>query len=337
MKMTLPPPPIATATHQPPGVPVPISTETTFHSPPTLKSRHLATPTSTHTVKIQSIQEPTLSPPATSGESWTRSIDGAVMVFVTGGTFHMGSTDGQIGAAVEFCEKFRGLGTCKRSWFEDEIPQHIVTLDSFWIDRTEVTNLQYDLCIEAGECTPAECYSEFPIDEDVKPVGCVTWFDAQAYCSWAGVRLPTEAEWEYAARGPNGNIFPWGDIFDPSRLNYCDINCTYKWHDKNFDDGYSWPAPVGSYETGVSWCGAQDMAGNVWEWVADWYDPGYYTHTPTHNPQGPETGNARVFRGGSSHFFPPYVRSARRGGIPASSIYASGGFRCAAGFQNSIP
>jgi iron(II)-dependent oxidoreductase len=191
--------------------------------------------------------------------------------------------------------------------------------------------------VALGGCDSVDCQSEFPIHEPVKPVGCVTWADAQAYCQWADVRLPTEAEWEYAARGPQEYIFPWGNSFDPSRLNYCDINCSYEWRDMNYDDGYSWPAPVGSYEAGVSWCGLQDMAGNAWEWVADWYDPAYYATSPALNPKGPESGNNRVIKGGSAHFFPPYQRAANRIGISAYAIYASGGFRCAVGSATSSP
>ncbi len=264
-------------------------------------------------------------------------MDGAVMVFVPGGSFLMGSSKAELEAAFELCEQYRGEGKCKKSWFEDEEPQHEVTLDSFWIDQTEVTNWQFDLCVKSGGCTPPDCENDFPIHDPMQPVGCVTWFDANSYCQWAGARLPTEAEWEYAARGPEGNIFPWGDTFDPSRLNYCDFNCTYKWNDENYDDGYTWPAPVGSFEFGESWCGAQDMAGNNWEWVADWYDAEYYTNSPVHNPQGPDSGIERGIRGGSAHFFPPYVRSARRSGVFDFNIYASGGFRCVADHSEAIP
>ena len=271
------------------------------------------------------------------GDSWIRPADGATMVYVPGGTFQMGSTQAEIDAAFALCELYRGVGQCRRPLFEDEAPAHSVTLDAFWIDRTEVTNAQYTCCVEAGGCRPAGCVGEFPIDAPAKPVGCVTWPDAQSYCQWAGARLPTEAEWEYAARGPEGATFPWGDDFDPSRLNYCDINCTYKWHDMSFDDGHNWPAPVGSYEAGVSWCGAQDMAGNAWEWVADRYDAAYYASSPASNPQGPDSGTDRVIRGGSAHFFPPYQRSANRIGISTVAIYASGGFRCAAASETPSP
>ena len=98
----------------------------------------------------------------------------------------------------------------------------------------------------------------------------VSWYEAEAYANWRGGRLPTEAEWEYAARGPNSLIYPWGNEFDGTKLNFCDTECTYDWRDASVDDGYEKTAPVGSYESGKSWVVAYDLAGNIWEWVADW-------------------------------------------------------------------
>ena len=268
---------------------------------------------------------------------WIRPADHAEMVYVPGGTFQMGSSEEELNVAFEMCDQYLGNGRCQRSRFGDESPQHQVTLDSFWIDQTEVTTAQYARCVDSGICAPADCFHEFPILAPDQPVGCVSWFDAEDYCEWAGACLPTEAEWEYAARGPQGFSFPWGNAFDPSRANYCDVNCTYRWRDDTFDDGFSWPAPVGSFPAGVSWCSAMDMAGNNWEWVADWYDSEYYANSPEFNPQGPDSGSRRVLRGGSCHFFPPYLRSARRSGNLPDSIYASGGFRCAAVWSADSP
>jgi formylglycine-generating enzyme required for sulfatase activity len=127
----------------------------------------------------------------------------------------------------------------------------------------------------------------------------VTWADAENYAKWVGGRLPTEAEWEYAARGPDSERYPWGARFDGTKLNYCDANCTAASDDEKTDYGHAQSAPVGSYPRGASWCGALDMAGNVWEWVHDWYDPGYYNAYPSDNPQGPLSDTLRVQRGGS--------------------------------------
>ena len=269
----------------------------------------------------------------------TRPNDGMVMVYVPGGTFQMGSSEANINSALEMCKRNSGSGDCHRAWFENEGPQHTVTLDAYWIDRTEVTSAQYSQCVEHGYCDAVDCGSELNPKYPDQPVACVSWNDAQTYCDWAGVRLPTEAEWEYAARGPDGNTFPWGNSFDPARLNYCDSNCTYEWRDATYDDGFKMTAPVGSFESGASWCGALDMAGNAWEWVADWYEADYYTKSPTHNPQGPEAGTHRVMRGGSCYYIPSYLRSARRASIPPlpGETNNSGAFRCAASVTTVMP
>jgi len=196
-----------------------------------------------------------------------------------------------------------------------EAPQHKVTITrGFWIDRTEVTNASFAAFVDAGGYTapaywsdagrawlarqpsgarPAACKGSRPDD----PRRCVTWFEAEAYAHWRGGRLPTEAEWELAARGPKSTRYPWGDAFDATRCNVV---------------GATGPVPAGSYPQGASWVGAQDMAGNAMEWVADWLDRGYYAHSPAEDPKGPAEGTIKVEKGGwwGSNLF--VARSAYR-------------------------
>ena len=157
---------------------------------------------------------------------------------------------------------------------------------------------------------------------------CVSWHDAQAYCAWAGARLPAEAEWEYAARGPEGNLYAWGNEPGGAPHNYCDSTCAESWADGAVDDGYAQTAPAGSYPEGASWCGALDVAGNVYEWVADWL--GAYPGGAQTNPAGPATGQARVARSSSWKSFQDRARMAARSfGEPGKGLNQMG-FRCAA-------
>ncbi len=237
----------------------------------------------------------------------------------------------------------------------DEQPVHTVYLDAFYIDETEVTNAQFAAFVSAtGYETDAEqtgcgwiydgdgwgCIQgvdwqhPFGPDTDLAgkdehPVVQVSWNDAKAYCEWAGARLPTEAEWEKAARGTDGLIYPWGNTFDGTKLNFADKNTSFDWSDSNWDDGYADTAPVGSYPDGASPYGALDMAGNVWEWVADWYDSGYYAASPESNPKGPASGDYRVLRGGSWRGNVAVMRAANRAQDPPDDTYNSVGFRCA--------
>jgi len=178
----------------------------------------------------------------------------------------------------------------------DEIPAHHVQLDAFWVDQVEVTNGMYALCVKAGQCRQPVAvnsdnraeYFGVPEFQDY-PVVNVTWFDAKAYCLWAGRRLPTEAEWERAARGDDMRTFPWGDEL-PNATNSNSLNTVGD------------TSRVGSYSQGMSPFGALDMVGNVWEWVEDYYDGNYYAESPAVNPTGPETpslNHLRVIRGGS--------------------------------------
>jgi formylglycine-generating enzyme required for sulfatase activity len=232
-----------------------------------------------------------------------------LMVYVPGGEFAMGSDERDADAD------------------DNDFPQHKVTLGGFWIDRTEVTNGQYAFCVNDGVCKDSRYAGDSTFNGDDYPIVGVPWQDAADYCGRAGGRLPTEAEWEYAARGEQGARYPWGDTFDGARLNYCDVNCDEgPWADEAIDDGYAQSAPVGTYPGGASWCGALDMVGNVWEWVADWY--GDYSAAAQTNPIDTESGNARVLRGGCWANDAVGVRGAYRIRIAGNVRHSNVGFRC---------
>ena len=233
-----------------------------------------------------------------NGEERRREKDGATVVYVPAGTFTMGSNanDANVG--------------------DDELPQHDVTLDGFWIDQHEVTNDQYVRCVNDGNCDTSRYADDATFNGTDYPVVGVSWNDAVDYCNWAGSRLPTEAEWEYAARGKDGRLFPWDND---------GVSCSLA----NYGGCIGMTTVVGRYSKGVSWVNAFDMAGNVWEWVQDWYDENYYENSPRENPPGPETGTIKVLRGGSWSNLEQYVRAANRGfNSPALSLN-SVGFRCA--------
>jgi formylglycine-generating enzyme required for sulfatase activity len=197
----------------------------------------------------------------------------------------------------------------------NEMPQHLVSLNAFHISKYEITNAQYAKCVWATVCDEPEglqTYSDS--DYNDHPVTNVSWFDAQTFCQWAGDRLPTEAEWEYAARGPEGTIYPWGnETPDCERAQY--HSC-----------GKS-TVSVGSFgKASASWCGAEDMAGNVWEWVFDWYANDYYSDSPVQNPTGPNHGNSHVLRGGSYSSSPNNLRTALR--TYGDRRDSTRGFRC---------
>jgi len=266
------------------------------------------------------------------GDTQLRNTDGMTMVYVPEGQFEMGSDD-----------------------LDDSLysnPAHDVSIDAFWIDQTEVTNSMFTVFLNnqgnqmenginwlepgAGHRSIVYGHMEenegvFSTQEDYEnyPVIEVSWYGAAAYCSWVGGRLPTEAEWEYAARGPRGNKFPWGNTFDGERVNYCDKYCPEKWRDKSFIDGAKRWTDVGNYPEGASWCGALDMAGNVWEWVSDWWSESYYANSPVDNPDGPSSGTLRIARGGSWYDEDWQMNSSCRKGLKSSSARMHWvGFRC---------
>jgi eukaryotic-like serine/threonine-protein kinase len=256
-----------------------------------------------------------------------------VMVFVPAGSFIMGNDEGQI----------------------NERPKHEVSLDAFWIDQTEVTNAMFQHFVEeTGYETSAEDrgsawafdgkgWSEIPGADWQHPQGPnstlsglgghpvvnVSWFDAKAYCEWAGARLPSEAEWEKAARGTDGSTYPWGeDAPTGSLLNFGDFSLYPDSVDPSLNDGYRFTAPVGSFPSGASPYGALDMAGNVWEWVNDWFQEYYYSDAPADNPLGPKYGDGRVFRGGSWNHSSLDIRSSIRMWSKPYDAVDNVGFRC---------
>jgi formylglycine-generating enzyme required for sulfatase activity len=250
------------------------------------------------------------------------------MVYVPAGEFEMGSTEAQFQEAVEQCvDDGQERDDCE-GWFGDEKPAHTVSLDGFWIDKYEVTNAQFaaflnekgnqevggttwleldsDYCLieeSGGEFQPKSGYADHPVVE-------VSWYGARAYAEWVGGQLPSEAEWGYAARGPEGQIYPWGNEFDGTRLNFCDVNCAHDWRATGYDDGYEETAPVGSFPDGASWCGALDMAGNVWEWTRSLYE--VYPYDPDDGREDLEAGGSRVLRGGAFYSASRLVRCAFR-------------------------
>jgi formylglycine-generating enzyme required for sulfatase activity len=275
--------------------------------------------------------------------------DGAEMVLVPAGEFMMGSDKDEIDRLLQ------GRTDVNREFFNREIPRHRVYLDAFYIDKYEVTNARFQQFVQAtGHRTTAEREGSGYVDNGEKfelvnganwraprgpgssiagleqhPVVQVSQEDAKAYCAWAGKRLPTEAEWEKAARGTDGRSYPWGSQFDGRRANFCDANCQFNWKDSAANDGYRYTAPVGSYEGGKSPYGAYDMAGNVWEWVADWFDENYYRNSPARNPQGPASGDRAVLRGGGWDTLALNVRAPPRHRNAPAPRDANLGFRCA--------
>jgi serine/threonine-protein kinase len=300
-------------------------------------------PTAMPTISVEdAAATDTLKPSPTSaapeafvaGDTRTRETDGMTMVYVPAGEFEMGSTEGDDG----------------------EEPVHMVALDAFWLDQTEVSVAQFRQFVAATDHeTMAEerggswAYTGNGWEEvegadwahprgsasqaeDDHPVVHVSWHDADAYCAWAGGRLPTEAEWEYAARGSESLIYPWGNEFDCSRGNFDDETFLddYVVPGGAGCDGYNRTAPVGSFPEGASWVDAYDLSGNVWEWVADWYGEDYYDQSPRENPTGPISGDYRVLRGGSWYNSVRLVRGANRNRGEPPYTRSSYGFRCVA-------
>ncbi len=250
---------------------------------------------------IMTMPIPSIAPTPTPRSGDERVIGDAPMVFVPAGNFIMGDNSGD----------------------PDEKPVHTIFTDAFWIGKYEVTNSLYRRCVEAGKCqlpnsvsssTRESYYSNTQYDN--YPVIHIYWNQANTYCLWVGKRLPTEAEWEKSARGNDRRIYPWGDTFDAKRLNSA-----------QGERGDT--VATGTYLDGKSPFGIMDLAGNVWEWVADWYDESYYKTSPARNPRGPSSGRLKVIRGGGWDTSSNHVRVTNRGSDDPFAHYYNLGFRCA--------
>lgn len=262
------------------------------------------------------IPAPTAPPTPTPAPLITKT--DSEMLYVPGGIFRLGNDEGE----------------------RDEQPSLWVRLDPYYIDETEVTNGAYVQCVEDGACEPPDspnaayhdAYYGDPRFDDY-PVIFVSWYDAANFCQWRDARLPSEAEWEKAASlDPDQAVkfrYPWGDAFDGEKLNYCDSNCPSEKANGNVNDGHRDTAPVRSYENGRSTLGVYDMAGNVMEWVGDWYSSSYYETAPDTNPLGPPNGQFKAIRGGSWLSAEEELTTTTRSSFDPTVSRTNLGFRCA--------
>lgn len=287
-------------------------TQTSTSTPTlTLTLTRTVTPTTTETF--------TPSPSPTSIQPKVRSQDGMTMIYIPKGIFKMGSDD----ELIEWMMVQSWCNDCELEEFETEGPQHWVTTNAYWIDQTEVTNRQYRQCVAAGACTQPEQTRSYTRSNYYfgtygnYPVIYVTWYQANDYCKWVGGRLPTEAEWERAARGDDDTrIFAWGN--EPPTTKLTNFYLT------TFND----TDQVGMYPQGVSPWGVLDMVGNVWEWTNDIYNDHYPSREPQFNPENKEGSTGRVIRGGSFANVSKDVRINLRYEYPPDRAMHYIGFRC---------
>lgn len=281
-----------------------------------------------------------------TGKTTTLVVVRTPQVTVPGGVFQMGATADDLQAARRMCgDELRGGGALLLelsprcgSRFDSEGPQAEVFVPAFSIDRTEVTARAYAGCVRQGACraAPEVRLDDEPAARDL-PVERVTWQEANAFCRWRGGRLPSEAEWEKAARGVGRRTWPWGEEWQARRANHGrslrlgGSGPQSGADDDNLDgtDGFASRAPVGSFVAGASAYGALDMAGNVWEWTS-----GHYSRDPPHgvtrmDPRGPLSADERTIRGGSYRSPPSDLRLTRRVGLSPGERLAGVGFRCA--------
>lgn len=275
----------------------------------------LLTASGVKTQEMSQTQTPT--PRLLSTPQLIRDEKAIVMVYVPTGSFRRGQT---VQEYSRLCELLRpslekgGSGVC---WSSEEfvLTPRVVTVQPFYLDQYEVSRGEYMKCIQADVCSKLDD-SRLPSSEpDNVPVRWVSYYDATVYCAWRGARLPTEEEWEYAARGPQGLTFPWGNEFAPDRANFCDSKCQENFYpDRGWNDGYADLAPITAYENGRSWVGAYNLAGNVAEW--------------TSTIDGSEAAT-RVYKGGYFGGYAHHLASWVRFWTQATFREEIVGFRCA--------
>jgi formylglycine-generating enzyme required for sulfatase activity len=271
----------------------------------------------TPTSRSESITTPTYRP----GQIRINSIDGSEMVYVPAGSFTMGAwPENGYNVCVDYPPEDMDSDDCRSSWYERESPPHELYISAFWIQKTEVSIDQYRKCVAEGQCRSSDQKGR-PSNH---PVTNITWEQARKYCQWTGLDLPTEAQWEKAARGPTNRLWPWGNLANTSYLNTAEA-------------GINDTTSVGSYPDGASYYGLLDMGGNVWEFVYDWFDKDFYQSSAAtqDDTRGPLTSpeNQRVRRGGG---YGGEIsgdindgRVAARQGVGAKFPSYGVGFRCA--------
>lgn len=274
---------------------------------------------------------------------YSQGDSGRDMVLVPAGEFMMGTNEEEIPYLAKLYDE-------RAKWFKREVPKHKVYVDAFYIDKYEVTNSDFEKFIKAGGYNNKEYWTDEgwewkEIESVVKPafwgnsnynkpdqpVVGISWYEAYAYAKWRGGRLPTEAEWEKAARGTDGRLYPWGEAPADEGGVY---RANYKSAKRYDEDGFYHPAPVGSFPKGASPYGCQDMAGNVWEWCSDWFGFEYYRQSPGKNPKGPPTAPGRVVRGGSWRYLMVDLRCTFRFAVFPDVRLNFGGFRCVKGLNS---